>query len=121
VMARLLVVICATVALALSACGGGGDSSSTTTTTDQTAVHWSRCPTNSGYGMSVAGISCQEAQRHMPLTKGLTGSATSIRISDPNTFIYEGFDCTQFPLEDGYGTHIVCAKDDQHFSLYFTP
>jgi hypothetical protein len=71
--------------------------------------------------MSVAGISCQHAQRHMPLTKGLTGSAASIRTSDPNAFTYQGFGCTQFPLEDGFGTHIVCAKGGQHFSIYFTP
>jgi hypothetical protein len=56
-MARLLVITAVTASLALAGCGSGS-ASSTTTTTDQTAVHWSRCP-NSGYGVSVAGISCR--------------------------------------------------------------
>jgi len=121
-MTRLFVTTAAVVCLALSACGGGNDSSSTTTAPDQTAVHWSQCP-NSGYGMSVAGTSCREAgaePRRLP-AKDITGSAGRIRHSDPRTFKGHGFDCTQFPLEDGFGWHIVCARGEQHLSYYLTP
>jgi hypothetical protein len=118
-MARLVVLTGVIVCLALSACGGGNDSPSTTTTA-QASVHWSRCP-DSNFGMSVAGMSCREGRRHMYATRNSTGTAESIRTSDPRTFTREGFDCTQFPLEDGFGHHIVCARGDQHVSWYSTP
>jgi hypothetical protein len=121
-MARLVVLTGAIVCLALSACGGGNDSSSTTAPPDQTAVRWSRCPI-SGRGESVAGISCRArgARPYRFPAKNITGSAGRIRHSDPLTFRGHGFDCTQFPLEDGFGWHIVCARGEQHVSFYSTP
>jgi hypothetical protein len=137
VMTRLLVAMGVIACLSLSACGGGGDSSTTTSppsqgeavsqgptgvadTVPSVPIRWSRCP-GSSYGTSVAGISCRDAQVHRFETRSSTGSAARIRTSDPRTFTQHGFDCTQFPLEDGFGWHIVCARGSQHISWYFTP
>jgi hypothetical protein len=121
-MPRLLVATGVIVCLSLSACGGGNNPTSTTTAPDQTAVHWTRCPQN-GFGESVAGISCRAhgARPYRFPARNITGSAGRIRQSDPRTFTGHGFDCTQFPLEDGFGWHVVCARGDQHVSFYLTP
>ena len=44
-----------------------------------------------------------------------------IRLSDPGTFQSAGFDCASFPLPDGMGWHMICARADQEISFYFTP
>src|SRR5947207_6053924 len=118
-MARLIVVIAVLASLTFVGCGGGDDSS--TTTPQPTALHWSRCP-SSHYGAAVAGMSCREAYRHIPLVHGsVTGSAKMIRSSDPITFTKSGWSCTEFPLEGGSGWHVTCDQGDQHFAFYFTP
>ncbi len=119
-MSRPLVVTGLVLALALVACGGGTTSTTTTPPPDRAAVHWSRCP-DSSYGTSVAGISCQRANHHLLDTRNSASSAAVIRTSDPSTFTKEGFDCTKFPLEDGFGWHIVCARGSRHISWYSTP
>ncbi len=116
---RLLVLPGILAVLALSACGGG---SSTTTITDHiTRIHWSRCP--HAHGASVSGMSCRaaEAEQHRLPVENITGSAARIRTSDPLIFAKDGFACTQFPLEDGFGWHIVCSRGNQQLSYYRTP
>jgi hypothetical protein len=119
-MARPLIVTGLVLALALAACGGSDTTTVTSQPPNETALHWSRCP-SSDYDTSVAGISCRDAQVHRFATPSQTGSAARIRTSAPQTFAEDGFDCTQFPLEDGFGWHIVCARGSQHISWYSTP
>ena len=117
---RLLVLAGILAVLALSACGGG--SSATTITDHITRIHWSRCP--HAHGASVSGMSCRaaKAEQHRFLDKGdTTSSAARIRTSDPQYFGEDGFACTQFPLEDGFGWHIVCSRGNQQLSYYRTP
>jgi hypothetical protein len=133
--ARTYACVLAALALAasVSACGdddsptasSGGSSSAAAAPQHHksVALRWTRCP-NSGWAASVAGMSCRAAgksiSRHF-LAYGETGLSRSIRLADPSGFHAAGFDCTQFPLVDGGGWHIVCAEGDRHISFFFTP
>jgi hypothetical protein len=119
-MARLIAFTAVILALALAACGGGNDSTATTPP-DQTAIHWTRCR-GADYGAAVAGISCHDAYKHIPIAgPDSGGSAGHIRASDPDTFTKQGFNCTQFPLENGSGFHVICNHGHEHLAFYLTP
>jgi hypothetical protein len=124
---RWVIPLLATAAMSL-ACGCGGSSGTSASSSQTTSpksqppvtLHWTRCSGGS-YGMSVAGISCRAAEGPVLISKNSTGGAESIRKSDPRVFRSAGFDCTQFPLEDGSGWHVICDRASQHMSFYFTP
>jgi hypothetical protein len=94
---------------------------------------FTRCPVSHGneppglgnWGGSVAGMSCAHGA-HV-LTHLLTypphapSQAEAIRKTSPSHFRRNGFDCQAFPLEDGYGWHLLCARRSAAVSFYFTP
>ena len=124
-MARLLLVTTVIASLTLAACGGGGDSSTTTTPLpDQAALHWTRCAQS--YTASTSGMSCAAAARfvrdavpRVP-TPG-NGTRAAILKSNPRSFNIGPFDCAEFPLESGFGWHVLCDQGTRHVSFYITP
>jgi hypothetical protein len=74
----------------------------------------------------MAGMSCHAADRfvrdavpRVP-TPG-NGTRAAILKSDPHSFNIGAFDCTEFPLESGFGWHVLCNQGSQHLSFYITP
>jgi hypothetical protein len=121
-MSRPLVVAGLVLALALAACGGSDTTTVTSQPPNETALHWSRCAQSS----AMAGMSCHAADRfvrdavsRVP-TPG-NGTRPSILKSNPRSFNIGAFDCTEFPLESGFGWHVLCKQADQQVSFFITP
>jgi hypothetical protein len=116
------------------------DSQTNATATEEAAVpsanDLARCRSKggkpfraSGWSGSVAGLSCRQGGRLIQTrfiqAFGRSGLQNSdprlIRNSDPGAFRSAGFACSSYPLGDGSGWHLICARAGEALSFYLTP